>query len=184
MKSDKQFTRTMIWLVVLLIFAVLHADAQTARYQKHGSALLPDDSATPGVVAITDASKVCMTKWGTDERFVSAAMKKQVYALYGTAAGQGVCKPVSHQTKGGKTVTKRCEIDHRVSREVGGADDVRNLWPQPYLTPGEPGAYQKDRLENWLHQQVCKTHKMALPEAQQALMGDWYAAYLKAGLDK
>lgn len=168
-------------LSVPLLCVALCANAQQVHYQMHDAALLPDDAATPGVVAITDASKVCSTKWGTDERFVSAAMKKQVYDLYGTAAGQGVCKPVSHQTKNGKTVTKGCEIDHRVSREVGGADDVKNLWPQPYLTPAQPGAYQKDRLENWLHRQVCITHKMTLPEAQQALMGDWYAAYLKAG---
>ena len=102
----------------------------------------------------------------------------------GTAANQGVCKLTKHTTKDGKIVWKGCEVDHRVSREVGGADKVENLWPQPYLAPGQPGAYQKDKLENWLHQQVCTTHTMTLQEAQQTLMGDWYAAYLKAGLDK
>jgi hypothetical protein len=95
-----------------------------------------------------------------------------------------VCKPVTHKAKNGKVVSKGCEIDHRVSREIGGADDVRNLWPQPYLTPDQPGAYEKDKLENWLHRQVCITHKMTLGEAQQTLRGDWYAAFQKAGLDK
>ena len=61
---------------------------------------------------------------------------------------------------------------------------VENLWPQPYLAPSQPGVYQKDKLENWLHKQVCTTHSMTLTEAQQALKDDWYAAYLKAGLDK
>lgn len=110
-------------------------------------------------------------------------MKEQVYALYGAAAGKGICKPVAHKGKDGKIGREGCEIDHRVSREVGGADDVRNLWPQPYLRPDQPGAYEKDKLENWLHRQVCATHKMTLEEAQQVLMGDWYEAYLKAGLD-
>lgn len=169
---------------VLFALTPLSLAAQQAHYQKHGDALLPDDTVSPGNVALTDTPKICMTKWGTDERFVTAAMKKQVYVLYGTAPGQGVCKFVSHQGKNGATVTKGCEIDHRVSREVGGADTVDNLWPQPYLTPDQPGAYQKDKLENWLHKQVCTTHKMTLAEAQQALKGDWYATYLKAGLDK
>jgi hypothetical protein len=176
-------TRRVLW-GCLLILVPLALSAQQAHYQKHGDALLPDDGKTPGNTTPSDTQKICMTKWGADERFVTAAMKKQVYALYGTAPGQGVCKYTSHTGKNGATVTKGCEIDHRVSREVGGTDTVDNLWPQPYLTPEQPGAYQKDKLENWLHKQVCMTHKMTLAEAQQALKGDWYAAYLKAGLDK
>jgi hypothetical protein len=172
-----------ISMLGLALFAVLPLAAQQARYQKHDSALLPDDQMTPGVVALADTQKVCTTKWGRDERAVTAAMEKQVYALYGTAAGRGTCKVTSHTGKNGKTVNRGCEIDHRVSREVGGADDVRNLWPQPYLSPAQPGAYEKDKLENWLHKQVCITNTMSLKQAQQALMGDWYAAYLKAGLN-
>lgn len=167
-----------------LFLASVSLCAQQANYQKHGDVLLPDDSVTPGAVALTDTNKVCSTKWGVDERAVSAAMKKQVYALYGTVPGQGVCKLTSHKAKNGTTVTKGCEVDHRVSREVGGADDIKNLWPQPYLTPGQPGAYAKDKLENWLHKQVCITQTMSLEQAQQTLMGDWYEAYEKAGLDK
>ena len=78
-------------------------------------------------------------------------MKKQVYARYGVVKGQGVCKLVSHKGANGKTVTRGCEIDHRVSRDVGGADVMDNLWPQPYLSPDKPGAYQKDKLEVWLN---------------------------------
>ena len=63
-------------------------------------------------------------------------------------------------------------------------DVLENLWPQPYLTPTKPGAYQKDKLEVWLNKQVCTTHTMTLEEAQQTLVGDWHAAYVKAGLDK
>ena len=47
----------------------------------------------------------------------------------------GVCKQTKHTTKDGKIVWKGCEVDHRVSREVGGADTIENLWPQPYLAP-------------------------------------------------
>jgi hypothetical protein len=168
-------------LLAVLLCSVLPAIAQQAHYQKHGAALLPDDAVTPGVVAITDTQKVCSTEWGTDQRFVTPAMKKQVYAAYGLAPGKGICKPTSHTGKNGKNVTRGCEIDHRVSRDIGGADDVKNLWPQPYLAPNQPGAYEKDKLEVWLNKQVCKTRTMTLAQAQQALEGDWYAEYLKAG---
>jgi len=111
-------------------------------------------------------------------------MKKQVYARYGVIKGKGVCKSVSHTGANGQTVIRGCEIDHRISRDTGGADVLDNLWPQPYLTPDQPGAFQKDKLEVWLNKQVCTTHTMTIEDAQQALAGDWYAAYLKAGLDK
>jgi hypothetical protein len=45
---------------------------------------------------------------------------------------------------------RHCEIDHLISRELGGADEVANLWPQSY--GGQPwNAVLKDKLENRLH---------------------------------
>jgi hypothetical protein len=178
------FAKTIAQLSALLALAVMSVSAQQAHYQKHDAVLLPDDSVTPGVVALTDTPKICATKWGLDARAVTDAMKKQVYARYGVVKGQGVCKLVSHKGANGKTVTRGCEIDHRVSRDIGGADALDNLWPQPYLSPDQPGAFQKDKLEVWLNKQVCMTHTMTLEDAQKALKGDWYAAYLKAELDK
>lgn len=155
--------------------------AQTAQYRHDGKALLPDDKATPGVVALTDQKKICAVKWGKDERAVTAKMKAEVYATYGAKPNAGICKPVPHKTKKGKMLTpvSGCEVDHRISREIGGADDVRNLWIQPYLTPDQPGAYEKDALENYLHRQVCTAKTMTLDQAQTVLKGDWYAAYRK-----
>jgi hypothetical protein len=168
--------------VALLLIALLIpslALGQEAIYGKHGNALLPDDQATPGEIALTDVKKICSTKWGSDERAVTDKMKAEVYAAYGTAPKVGTCKLVAHKGKNGKIVKKGCEVDHRISRELGGADSIKNLWPQPYLTPDDPGAYQKDKLENWLHVQVC-AGKMTLPQAQAKLApGDWYAAYLE-----
>jgi hypothetical protein len=51
---------------------------------------------------------------------------------------------------------------------------VTNLWPEPY-TP-EPGAREKDVLENFLHRAVCGG-AMALEEAQRQTAMDWYKAY-------
>ena len=99
---------------------------------------------TPGVArsGLTQ-QKICSTKWGSDERHVTAAMKQQVFAIYGYS---GYDDPHCVADAHGKT----CEIDHLISRELGGADDVKNLWPQAYgSTPWN--AHLKDKLENRLH---------------------------------
>jgi len=142
---------------------------------------LADPKLTPGKIRHElDTRAVCTTKWGKDERVVTEEMKKQVYAEYHLVPNKGACKPIPHKNKKGETVIPKsgCEIDHRVSRELAGADDMANLWAQPYLTPQQPGAYAKDRLENFLHRQVC-SGKLTLKQAQDALLGDWYAAYQK-----
>ena len=134
---------------------------------------LPNHLVTPGV-ARTDLTlkKICTTKWGKDARHVTAAMKKQVFAAYGlTGNTDPACIP---DARG-----RRCEIDHLVSRELGGADDVRNLWPQPYGS--QPwNAVRKDCIETRLHKEICaKNPTMTLKQAQDAIRSDWMAAYLR-----
>lgn len=129
---------------------------------------LPDTSLTPGKVRTLSKQTICTTKWGRDARHVSAAMKQQVFESYGLSGNQDpACVPDASG--------RRCEIDHLVSRELAGADDVENLWPQPYGT--EPwNAARKDRLENRLHKEFCEGH-ITLQQAQDALRGDWRVAY-------
>src|SRR5690242_747507 len=134
---------------------------------------LPNAMHTPGV-ARSDLTlkKICTTKWGKDARHVTAAMKKQVFAAYGLSGNQDpACIP---DARG-----RHCEIDHLISRELGGADDVRNLWPQPYGS--QPwNAVRKDCVETRLHKEVCAKHPaMTLKQAQDAIRSDWTAAYLR-----
>jgi hypothetical protein len=132
---------------------------------------IPDAAKTPGV-ARTELSKstICTTKWGQDERHVTAAMKGQVFALYGYSGYEDArCVADAH----GKT----CEIDHLISRELGGADDVKNLWPQAYGTMPW-NAHLKDKLENRLHRELCANH-LSLQEARDSLVNDWRVAYRK-----
>jgi hypothetical protein len=130
---------------------------------------LPDPNLTPGVVRELTLAQVCTTKWGRDHRFVTSAMKAAVFRRYGYSGNEDPrCAPDKHG--------RRCEIDHLVSRELGGADDVRNLWPEPYLGP--LGASAKDRTENRLHVLVCQG-SISLQEAQDAIRTDWVAAYAK-----
>lgn len=124
---------------------------------------LPDPKLTPGVARDLTLEQICNTKWGKDQRAVTAAMKRQVFVEYGLSGNQDkFCKPDG------------CEIDHLISRELGGADDVKNLWPQSYA--GAWNAHMKDRVENRLHKEVCARH-LALSAAQNAIRTDWTAAY-------
>lgn len=120
---------------------------------------LPNPKLTPGVVnpAVTD---VCSVKWGKDVRHVTLGMKQQVFASYGILWAQ-------HSLY---------EVDHLISRELGGADDIRNLWPEHWASPW--GAHEKDRLENKLHSLVC-AGALPLPQAQKLIGGNWIAAYKK-----
>ena len=140
--------------------------------------LMPKPELTPGAVAITDEAKLCSQGFRTrDERHVTDKIKHEVFAKYGTAQGEGICAYRAYTTKSGKKAKECCEIDHLVSLELGGSNDVENLWPQPYTQ--HPGAHEKDVIEGWLNRQVCIAHTMTLAEAQQSIKEDWYAAYTK-----
>ena len=103
-------------------------------------------------------------------------MKDDAYAQYGTAPGEGVCAFKTHTGTNGQPVTEGCEVDHLISRELGGADTLVNLWPQPYTQ--HPGAHEKDWLENELNKEVCRGD-ITLKDAQNEIKTNWYAAYLK-----
>jgi hypothetical protein len=157
-------------LAALVLWSVNPAQAQepgAARYEHHGAALLPDPKATPGDTLTADAETVCVPGYARRERNVPPALRSQVYALYEIHP--------STQVRNGRKVRLCCEVDHLISLELGGSNDLKNLWPQPYLP--RPGARQKDVLEDWLHKQVC-SGKMPLANAQRAIATDWYAAYL------
>jgi len=125
---------------------------------------LPDLKLTPGLAdpALT-TSRLCARGFRTTRvRAVDETTKRKVCIEYGI--------PPSRCT--GATL----EIDHLISLELGGSNDIRNLWPQPYLP--KPGAREKDLVENWLHRQVC-SGQISLGEAQREISQDWYSLYLR-----
>jgi len=74
------------------------------------------------------------------------------------------------------------ELDHLIPLELGGCPDCKeNLWLEPYDT--QPGAREKDKVENFLHREVC-SGTMSLQEAQQAIAADWYKIYLQISSSK
>jgi Protein of unknown function (DUF3761) len=66
------------------------------------------------------------------------------------------------------------EIDHIVSLELGGSNDIANLFPEK-LYAG-PGYRVKDKLENRLHAMVC-TGAIGLSAAQHAIASNWQSLF-------
>lgn len=121
--------------------------------------LYPDPKLTPGAILTTDASKLCTPGYSSTVRNVSTATKKQVYAEYGLSYPQP---------------TGSYEVDHFISLELGGSNDITNLWPEPAAPT--PGFHQKDQFENFEHDQICKGI-ITVQEAQRRMMTDWYYYY-------
>ena len=122
---------------------------------------LPDPDKTPGAVnkSLTMAV-ICKAGWSTKSvRNVPAAEKRKVYAEYDMDKTKPPCP---------------CEVDHLISLEIGGSNDIKNLWPQSYQ--GQWNAHMKDKLENRLHKEVCDG-TVTLEDAQQEISTDWIAAY-------
>ena len=161
--------RSFLVLVLLLIASPCFAQ---------GWPTLPDRGLTPGISLNLTMNKICSTKWGSDARSVTAKMKKDVVASYKfkvSACPLTVLK--------GKRV-HRLEIDHLIARSIGGADDVKNLWPQCYEPVNKDkskqanGAHKKDRLETELHRRVCKAKSASLlKEYQNEMKANWIALY-------
>jgi hypothetical protein len=66
------------------------------------------------------------------------------------------------------------EIDHIVSLELGGSNDIANLFPEPGV--GAASYHAKDRLENRLHDMVC-AGQIGLRDAQRGIAADWESLY-------
>lgn len=120
----------------------------------------PDASCTPGaVMADVKAADICVPGYTAKVRNVPTSIKKQVFAEYGMDNKKAPCP---------------CEVDHLISLELGGSNDLKNLWPEPYENPN--GARVKDQVENYLHNQICKGN-VDLQTAQKEITDDWQAIY-------
>ncbi len=118
--------------------------------------LYPNSTLTPGAVLTTDASAICAPGYASSVRDVPTATKEQVYAEYSVSYPQ----PLGAY-----------EVDHFIPLEIGGSNDIKNLWLEP-ASP-TPGFHQKDQFENFEHGQVCNG-EISGAEAQSRMVSDWY----------
>jgi hypothetical protein len=125
------------------------------------SGLIPDPRLTPGAALPVSQADVCSEQLGDRVRFIPASMGQKVFEEY------GIPQPTP----------RAYELDYLIDPELGGADDVRNFWPQPYSASGW-NSHLKDALEDRLHELVCE-HKISLATAQRDISSDWISAYKK-----
>lgn len=136
---------------------VLAARTKTAGCNVNGA--LPDQACTPGaVIASATKAQICTPGYAKQVRNVSRAEKQQVYDEYGITRHQ----------------PGQYEVDHLVSLELGGSNDISNLWPE--AANPTPGFHQKDMVENYLHDQVCRG-AVPLAQAQAQIAGNWLAIF-------
>ena len=124
-----------------------------------GHDAMPDQDCSPGQ-ALEGVTKeqVCVSGYAKSVRNVGDSEKKAVYAEYGIpthAPGE-------------------YEVDHIISLELGGSNDIANLWPEP--AEPRPGFHEKDTVENFLHNEVC-SGQVTLQEAQSEIAHDWRGVY-------
>jgi hypothetical protein len=125
----------------------------------HVKGPLPDRRCSPGAI-YTDATlaMICTSGYTAKVRKVPDSERKAVFARYGIPPGRSY------------------EVDHIVSLELGGSNDIANLYPEA-ATPA-PGYRAKDKLENRLHRLVC-SGQMNLRAVQRAIAANWVALYKK-----
>ena len=120
---------------------------------------LSDSACTPGAITtMATQAKICVSGYSSSVRNVPTSEKKQVYEEYGI---------YSHRAG-------QYEVDHLVSLELGGSNDIANLWPE--AASPKPGFHEKDKVENYLHDQVC-SGAISLKKAQIEIATNWLAVY-------
>lgn len=122
---------------------------------------MPNRRLTPGATRAVRTADVCVDEYHNEARLVPASIRREVFTEYGMAGAQ----------------PKDYELDYLITPELGGSDDIRNLWPEPYSSTAW-NARVKDALEDRLHELVCEG-KLDLPTAQHDIATDWISAYKK-----
>ena len=119
-------------------------------------------SAAPGAIYVDATLEMICTPHYTEKvRRVTSAVRAAVLGEYGL--------PV-------RSYGRSYEVDHIVSLELGGSNDIANLYPE--AASPEPGYRVKDRLENRLHSLVCNG-EIKLRQVQRATASNWVELYAK-----
>ena len=119
----------------------------------------PMYSITPGVLdPSATVNKICKPHYTETVRHVTMKTKKEVFKIYGI-----------------DQYSDSFEVDHLIPLELGGSNDIKNLWPESYTTTPY-NAHDKDVLENKLHKMVCDG-EITLIKAQAEIAKDWVRAH-------
>jgi len=139
--------------------AAPHWGVQTQTSGCTVNGALQDQACTPGDI-LPNATKeqICKSGYASSVRNVPTSVKNKVYASYSIK---------SH-------LAGQYEVDHLVSLELGGSNDISNLWPE--ASSPKPGFHEKDKVENYMHNQVC-SGAVPLLQAQIEIATNWLNVY-------
>jgi hypothetical protein len=119
----------------------------------------PKTFLTPGETLPATFPEICRKPDADVIVSVSSETSRKVFSEYGIRAN-----------------SSNFEVDYLITPDLGGADTIRNLWPQPWSAVWN--APVKDSLERRPHQLVC-AGKLDLRTAQHDIATDWIGAYKK-----
>lgn len=139
----------------LLVFAVY----ERGLVRRGADPIVPKTALTPGETRNVSIDEVCRGS-ANETNMVSPSVRQAVFREYGIR----------------DTRTNRYEVDYLITPELGGANSIRNLWPEPYSALWN--AHVKDELESRLHGMVC-SGEIDLTTAQNEIARDWIGAYKK-----
>jgi hypothetical protein len=146
--------------VLVLGVLLLTLSRFSPRADQTDARLIPDSRLTPGAVVASTKEKEICSAFPPQARFISAALGEKVFQEY------GITRPRP----------RAYEVDYLIDPELGGSNDIQNLWPEPYSATWN--ARVKDALEDHLHELVC-SGGVSLSTAQQEIATNWIAAYKK-----
>jgi anti-sigma factor RsiW len=121
---------------------------------------VPNPALTPGATVLLSDRQVC-EQTSMKNKLVSVTLQRRVFAEYGI----GTAEPGAY------------EVDYLITPALGGADDIRNLWPESRRATVW-NAQVKDALEDHLRELVCD-RQLDLATAQREIAGNWIEAYKK-----
>jgi hypothetical protein len=150
-------------LVVFVALAMLYRSrANDALWSTAQIPLEPSRRLTPGATRQVNLRDVCSaTPNDGTAHVIPASVQRQVFREYGMDGAP----------------SKDYEVDFLITPELGGSNDIRNLWPEPYYSTAW-NAHVKDELEDRLHTMVCDG-QLDLSTAQRDISADWIRAYKK-----
>jgi hypothetical protein len=147
------------WPALVALAAAVLLMVYVVAIPRRGESPVPSRKLTPGAVRNVAKDDVCSAN--AQASMVPVALQRRVFEEYGIA----------------NAPQNAYEVDYLITPELGGAADIRNLWPEPYSATVW-NAHVKDQLEDRLHQLVCGG-QLDLATAQHDIATDWIAAYKK-----
>jgi Putative zinc-finger len=148
----------------ILALAIVTSLVFRSYFERHPTrsvaVTVPDPSLTPGATVLLGQRELCR-ETSANNKAVPVALQRRVFDEYGLRTAE----------------PRAYEVDYLITPALGGADDIRNLWPQS-SSATVWNAQVKDALEAHLRNLVCEGD-LDLATAQREIATNWIEAYKK-----